>query len=124
MSTSTGAGKELGTAGETLAKKYLEQKGYNVLEINWRHKRWEIDLIAEKNQEIVFVEVKTRTGNFFGEPELAVTKTKQNFLGQAASEYMNQKRLGGDVRFDIISITVKSFGNEILHVEDAFFPRA
>ena len=124
MSTSTGAGKELGTVGETLAKKYLEQKGYNVLEINWRHKRWEIDLIAEKSQEIVFVEVKTRTGNFFGEPELAVTKTKQNFLGQAASEYMNQKRLGGDVRFDIISITVKSFGNEILHVEDAFFPRA
>ena len=121
---STGGGKELGTAGETLAKKHLEEKGYNVLEINWRYKRWEIDLIAEKNNEIVFVEVKTRTGNFFGEPELAVTKTKQNFLGQAASEYMKQKRLGGDVRFDIISVTVQSSGNEILHVEDAFFPRA
>ena len=121
---STGGGKELGTVGETLAREYLAQKGYNVLEINWRYKRWEIDLIAEKNNEIIFVEVKTRTGNFFGEPELAVNKSKQNFLGQAASEYMDQKRLGGDVRFDIISITVKSTGNEILHVEDAFFPRA
>lgn len=121
---SIAGGKELGTVGETLAKTFLEQKGYNMLEINWRYKRWEIDLIAEKNKEIIFIEVKTRTGNFFGEPELAVNKSKQNFLGQAASEYMNQKRLGGDVRFDIISITVKSTGNEILHVEDAFFPRA
>lgn len=121
---STVKGKELGTIGESLARQYLTGKGYNVLEINWRHKHWEIDVIAEKNQEIIFIEVKTRTGNFFGDPELAVNKSKQRFLGQAASEYMFQKRLGGDVRFDIISITVKSTGNEILHVEDAFFPRA
>jgi len=121
---STVGTKELGANGETAAKNYLLSKGYKVLETNWRHKRWEIDIVAERHNEIIFVEVKTRTGNFFGEPEMAVNKSKQQFLGQAASEYMHQKRLGGDVRFDIVSVTVTSGGNEIHHVEDAFFPRA
>jgi putative endonuclease len=121
MSTTTT--KELGASGEVQAMNYLRKKGYNVLEINWRHKHWEIDLVAEKSGEIIFVEVKTRTGNFFGEPELAVNKSKQRLLGRAASEYMHQKRLGGDVRFDIVSVTITPRGPDILHVEDAFFPR-
>ena len=67
----------LGAEGENIALKHLEKNGYKILARNWKHQKEEIDIIAEKNNELAIIEVKTRRGNFFGEPEEFVSKTKQ-----------------------------------------------
>jgi putative endonuclease len=71
---------------------------------------------------LVIVEVKTRSTNAFGEPEIAVTKQKQKFLIRAAQNYIQQKNINEECRFDIISIIAKNGKNIIHHIEDAFYP--
>jgi putative endonuclease len=111
-----------GIEGEMLARNYLLKQGYNILELNWRYKKYEIDIIAKKDQSIVFVEVKTRKNNTFGEPELFVTKQKQNFLIAAASQYIIQNNIELESRFDIIAILQLNNNHTVKHLEAAFYP--
>lgn len=111
-----------GQIGEQIAKQFLTNQGYQVLETNWRFKHCEVDLICKKDNELIFVEVKTRTGKQFGEPEESVTKKKQLLLAKAADEYIYQNQFDGEIRFDIISILLSKDNNQIHHFEDAFFP--
>ena len=112
-----------GNQGELLAKKYLEEQGYEILDENWRFRKAEIDLIAYKNPIIVFVEVKARENNRFAEPEDFVNKTKQKLMAQAADEYIHLLNHQNEVRFDIISILFNKFGEPVIrHTEDAFWP--
>lgn len=113
---------ELGTKGEELASVYLKKKGYTILETNWRHKNLEADIIAIHSGVMVVAEVKTRTTNFFGDPETFVTKQKQTNLRKAANAYIDQKELDLEVRFDIISVILDNSSDrtEINHIEDAF----
>lgn len=113
---------ELGVKGEILALEFLEKKGYVILEINWRFEKTEIDIIARLQHTLIIVEVKTRTGNHFGFPEQAVGAEKQRNLAVATEEYLERYNLDMDVRFDVISITMKNEHPEIYHIEDAFFP--
>ena len=113
---------ELGVKGEILACEFLQQKGYSILEINWRFSHYEVDIIAQYQQTLIFAEVKTRSTDYFGFPEEAVDKEKQERLAKAADEYMEQNNLEMDVRFDIISIIIKNEKTEIIHLEDAIFP--
>jgi len=114
---------DLGRHGESLAKTLLENAGYEILDENWTHGKAEIDLIAYKDRVIIFAEVKTRTGNFFGEPEDFVDNRKQKLMAQAADEYIYLKEHQGEVRFDIISILFdKQTNYTIKHIEDAFWP--
>jgi putative endonuclease len=116
---------DLGRYGENLAKAHLEAAGYEVLDVNWRHGKAEIDLIAYKDKVIIFVEVKTRSGNGFGEPEDFVDIRKQRLLSGAADEYIYLKDHQGEVRFDIIAILFKNETNyKLNHIEDAFWPSA
>lgn len=116
---------ELGRRGETLAKTYLENLGYEILDENWTYGKAEIDLIAYKNKVIIFAEVKTRTGTGFGAPEDFVDNRKQRLMAQAADEYIYITNHQGDVRFDIISVLFNKSGNYTLkHIEDAFWPSA
>lgn len=116
---------ELGRRGESLAKTHLENAGYEILDENWTHGKAEVDLIAYKDKVIIFAEVKTRTGNGFGEPEDFVDERKQKMLVSAADEYIYLMEHKGDVRFDIISILFDKQANYILkHIEDAFWPHA
>jgi putative endonuclease len=116
---------ELGRRGESLAKTHLENAGYEILDENWTHGKAEVDLIAYKDKVIVFAEVKTRTGNAFGEPEDFVDARKQKLLVSAADEYIYLMDHQGDVRFDIISILFDKQTNYTLkHIEDAFWPHA
>ena len=85
--------QNLGKEGEVIAKKHLESNGYSILESNWRFKKYEIDIIAQKNNTIVFVEVKARNGNAFGEPENFVSKKQQGFLISAAHNYLLKKNI-------------------------------
>lgn len=116
---------DLGRRGESLAKAHLEEAGYEILDENWTHGRLEVDLIAYKNQVIVFVEVKTRSGNGFGEPEDFVDGRKQKLLARAADEYIYLMNHRGEVRFDIVSVLFRGEEKYILkHIEDAFWPSA
>ena len=114
---------DLGRKGESLAKTFLEGLGYEILDENWTHGKAEIDLIAYKDRVIVFAEVKTRTGNGFGEPEDFVDMRKQKLLADAADEYIYLMDHQGEVRFDIISVLFDRNNNYTLkHIEDAFWP--
>ena len=114
---------DTGTKGEFIAKKYLEDKGYKILETNWRCSRAEVDLIAFKDSTLIFAEVKTRTGNSYGEPEDFVTAAKQGLMEFAAEEYIYKLEHNDEIRFDIISILFDKFDSyTVNHIEDAFWP--
>ena len=114
---------ELGRLGENLAKAHLEKAGYEIMDENWTHGRLEVDLIAYKDKVIIFTEVKTRTGNYFGNPEDFVDKRKQKLLAEAAEEYVYLMNHQGEVRFDIISVLFDGKNDYTLnHIEDAFWP--
>lgn len=112
----------LGKKGEELSLQYLKENGYLIKEKNWRFGKDEIDIIALNNDQLVIVEVKTRSTRFFGEPEFAVTKTKQRFLIRATHNYIIQNEIDLETRFDIISVVVTPEKSEIHHIKNAFYP--
>ena len=113
---------ELGKQGEDIAVQYLTDKGYEILERNWRNIHKEIDIIAKKDKVLVVVEVKTRQTDEYGEPDIAVTRQKQTRLISAANAYLFQNKLDINTHFDIISIVFNNGTPEITHIEDAFLP--
>ncbi|TAL62904.1 MAG: YraN family protein [Bacteroidetes bacterium] len=113
-----------GLAGEELAAEFLSQNGYALLEKNWRFGREEIDILAQKDNTLVVVEVKTRSGSFFGEPEEFVNRQKQKNLIKAVNAYIEKNDLDLEVRFDIIGVILTGKSHAINHVEDAFHPVA
>jgi len=112
----------LGTFGELAAKDHLEALGYRILETNWRHKRWEMDIIARDGDVLAFIEVKTRTSVAFGEPSLFVDRKKQQNLFHAAGAYLKLTGHQGDIRFDIVSVHVKKNRETSIElIKDAFW---
>ncbi|MCB2201287.1 YraN family protein [bacterium] len=113
---------ELGKKGELIARKFLEEIGFQIIESNWRHEKDEIDVIAKDGDELVMVEVKTRSTRYFGEPSEAVGAAKESFMIRAAEAYLEIHDLNMDTRFDIISIVADNKGESIEHIKDAFYP--
>lgn len=113
---------ELGKRGEAIARHFLKAKGFVILETNWRHEKDEIDIIARDGDELVVVEVKTRSTNIFGEPEEAVGDQKEEFLIRATDAYLFENDLDIDTRFDIVSIILNEKEQKINHIVDAFYP--
>ena len=114
--------QDKGNNGENVATAYLLQKGYTILERNWRYKHSEIDIIASKNSKLHFVEVKTRTNKQFGNPEESVGVKKMNALKKGADEYLFQHQEWKFIEFDIISIKMSGEKiEEIFFIEDVFF---
>lgn len=113
--------KKLGNQGEQLACEYLLEKGYEILEKNWRFKNLEIDIIAQKNNLLIAVEVKTRNSNYFIEPENAVNQNKINNILEAINQYAEQKNVEMDIRLDIIALTKNQNTFKIKHLKDAFY---
>ncbi len=113
---------EFGKNAEVIAKAYLQRKGFEILEENWQFKKAEIDIIALIDETLIFVEVKARSGNSFGEPEDFVNAKKQQLMSFAADEYIFLKDHEGEIRFDIISILFTNAQEYTLkHIEDAFW---
>ena len=106
----------LGNKGEKRAAAYLKSKGYKIIERNYRCKLGEIDLIAEKDNIIIFVEVKTRANDRFGKGFEAIVHKKIDKIRKVAMLYMIQKDLQKEIRFDVISID----NNVVTHFEGAF----
>lgn len=112
---------ELGKKAEDLVAEYLVKNGYTILVRNFRFKKNEIDIIAEKDNKIVVVEVKARSTDFFILPQEAVTKSKIKVIVLAANHFMEEFNKNQEVRFDIISVLPDSDGQlEIEHIQDAF----
>ena len=109
--------KEIGARGEELAARHLTEHGYRILERNWRWGQGEIDLVAEKDGEVVFVEVKARRTHAFGSPEEAITHSKQRKLVQTAYAYLAQSsREAASWRIDVVALDLDPKG-EITRLE-------
>jgi putative endonuclease len=113
---------EIGKRGEKLAAEYLVRLGYRLVVMNWRYKKLEIDIITWDREQLVIVEVKLRSTDYFGDPSEAVTKKKQKYLIEAAEAYLEIINKAPDVRFDIISIIASTKGYQFEHITDAFNP--
>ena len=112
-----------GKMGEELACVFLKDQGFRIIERNWTFRKYEIDIIFQKNNLLIIGEVKTRSGNYFGEPEVWVTKIKQKNLIKGAEQYILQRNLNLEIRFDIISVILSVKGDpKIHHIEGAFYP--
>ena len=114
---------DLGKKGEDIAFHYLVKKGYKIKARNWYHQNAEIDIIAEKDNMLIIVEVKTRSAAIYEEPREAITNPKIRFLTNAAEAYILENEIDLETRFDVIAI--KWFGEgkyELDHIEDAFSP--
>ncbi|MDL2304551.1 YraN family protein [Bacteroides sp. OttesenSCG-928-D19] len=113
---------ETGKQGEAEAQRYLEKNGYRILETNWRFHHYELDIIATNGEELIIIEVKTRSGNYLIAPEAAVDKGKIRRIVTASDAYVRMKKIDLPIRFDILclikngpSLTVED------HIEDAFY---
>ncbi|CAM1359043.1 conserved protein of unknown function [Tenacibaculum soleae] len=111
---------DLGRKGEELAIEYLEKKGYLIVEKNYRYKKAEVDIIARKEAVLVVIEVKTRSSTYFGNPQDFVNPKKIKLLVMAIDNYVVEKDLDVETRFDIIAVLKKKESYIIKHIEDAF----
>jgi len=111
---------DLGTLGEELSIEFLQKNNYKIIERNWRFKKAEVDIIAQKENVLAVVEVKTRSSNYFGNPQDFVSQKKIKLLTEAINEYVISRDLDVEVRFDIIAITKHKNNIDIEHLEDAF----
>jgi putative endonuclease len=112
---------ELGKFGEQLAVAFLQQNGYEILETNWTFQKAEIDIIAQKENTLAVVEVKTRSSIEFGLPQDFVKPKKIQLLVKAINEYVISNDLDVEVRFDIIAIYKEDKEYKLEHIEEAFF---
>ncbi|MFM6975654.1 MAG: YraN family protein [Sphingobacteriaceae bacterium] len=114
---------ELGKQGEKWAREHFLKNYYEILEENWTFGKAEVDLIVFQDETLVFVEVKTRSGSSFGQPEDFVDLAKQKQMQLAAEEYIRLMEHKGEVRFDIFAVLIDKNSQPILkHIPDAFWP--
>lgn len=111
---------QTGVWGEELAAAYLREKGFIILERDWHSGHRDIDIIAQKDSTLVFIEVKTRSSREFSDPITAVNRQKQYNLLRAINHYLHYKRISSAYRFDVITIvgTPGCLNPEIEHIED------
>lgn len=116
---------DIGDRGENIAASFLRDAGYRVLERNYRFERNEVDLVCldpRKGGEIVFVEVKTRSGTGFGPPAASVTKEKREALIEVSRAYLHERQLeGAPARFDVVGVLLSDEDPQIEHHENAFW---
>lgn len=111
---------ELGKKGEQLAIDYLVKNGYTIVEKNYCFQKAEVDIIAQKKDVLVVVEVKTRSTSYFGNPQDFVNPKKIRLLVTAIDNYINERGLDVEVQFDIIAIIKQQNKFVIEHIENAF----
>ncbi len=114
--------QEKGKAGEDIAAQYLMEKGFVIMERNWRHRHLEVDLIASKGKMLHFIEVKTRTSLRYGYPEESIGKEKMQFLKFASAAYQYQHPSWKYIQFDVVAILLQGQkAIEIFMIEDIYY---
>ena len=113
--------QKFGEAGEAIIARHLKQKGYRIIERNYRTKIGEIDIIAKDKDTIVFVEVKSRRSWQFGNPKAAVTFQKQRKISMVALQYLKAtRRSNASARFDVAAVTITRDKPQIEIIKNAF----
>ena len=112
---------ELGKLGEEIAAQFLVHKGYHILDRNWVFKKGELDIVAQHNNTLIIIEVKTRNSAFFGDPQEFVTPSKIKMLVKTANAYILEHQLALEARFDIIAVLKNKKTQHIEHIENAFY---
>jgi putative endonuclease len=116
--------KQLGSIGEGFAFEYVQQLEYRIVERNWRCRTGEIDLIAQYDELLIFIEVRTRSGGYsFGTAEESVNTRKQHKIRETAKYYLLRYQMQNvQVRFDVISIQATKEGSlvSVNHLLNAF----
>ena len=117
------ARQEFGEVGERVAERWLRHRGWRVLQRRFRNGHRDIDLVAERDGLVAFVEVKARRGDRFGDPVEAVNWRKQRELARSAAVWIDRHgRPHEGYRFDVIGVLVAGQRVRIRHVENAFVP--
>ncbi len=107
-----------GKAGEKAAVDFIKKKGYRILKKNFRSAVGEIDIIAEHERAVVFIEVKTRSSDKYGHPFDAITPAKQKKIAQTAQSFISRyKAKNRDLRFDVVAVTGEAGETDSLKVE-------
>jgi len=114
--------KKLGSEGEDMAVKYLTNNGYKIRATNWYYKHKEIDIVAENDEILSIVEVKTRSSAFCETPNELVPRKKQRFLIEAAEAYIQKNDIDKEIQFDLITIYFKNGKRDLQHITEAFEP--
>lgn len=114
--------RETGDRAEQIAAEYLKGKGYEIIERNWYYGHNELDIIARENNQLVIVEVKSRSGLSYEHPSEAVTKKKIKRIIEAADAYILDNDIEIETRFDIITVIFYKEDYDLEHFEDAFYP--
>lgn len=112
---------QLGKKGEQLAVDFLLDKGYDIVERNYRFDKAEVDIIAKKNQTLAIIEVKTRSTSDFGDPQDFLKPKQIKRIVKAVDEYVLINKMNFEIRFDIIAIVKENQGYSIEHLENAFY---
>jgi len=112
----TAGRRALGARGEELAARWYTERGYEILDRNWRCRDGEIDIVARRGPVVVVCEVKTRSSDAFGSPAAAVTLTKQRRLRRVAMAWLDARGGSGRVRFDVACV----IGGSVTVIESAF----
>lgn len=112
----------LGKAGEDAAVAYLERNGYTIRDRNWRKNHLELDIVVAKDEELIIVEVKTRSNTDYAEPQEAVNWQKIRRIVVAADAYIKHFCIDAPVRFDIITAIGDAGAFKIEHIKEAFYP--
>ena len=111
---------DTGRKGEALSLEFLKLSGFTILHTNWRHRHWEIDVIAERKGILHFIEVKTRTSELYGFPEESITKKKMQYLMNAATEFLFLNPQWVRIQYDALSVLMKDNDVEYFFIEDIF----
>ncbi|MCU4163910.1 YraN family protein [Carboxylicivirga caseinilyticus] len=113
---------ELGKVGEEVAARYLAEKGFVIVERNWRYNKKELDLIAYDDNQLVIIEVKTRTSDGWEHPKEAITTSKIRFIVEATEAYIIENDIDNEVRFDVVTVIPDNGDWEIEYLKEAFHP--
>ena len=113
--------KLLGLKGEELAKDYFVGNGFKILEQNYRYGRAEIDIICEKNNKVIFCEVKTRSVPTISEITDQISPRKEELYYETATHYLDQHEIDKELQFDLVSIAYNGYSSHLEHYPDAFY---
>ena len=111
---------QVGKEGEGLAIPWLTARGYVILHQNWRHRNWELDIIASKEKRLHIIEVKTRTSEKFGLPEDNMGPKKMQYLINAAEEYLYLHPQWQQLQFDVLAINIRDSEVDYFLLEDVY----
>lgn len=113
---------DLGKKGEAVAAEFLEQKGFAIVERNWRYNKKELDLVGFHDGYFVVIEVKTRTSDGWENPKEAITPGKIRFIVEATEAYIIENDITEEVRFDVVTLIPDKGAWKVEHITEAFHP--